>query len=793
MWLATTEGLFRFDGASFDEVRMNPAEGIAPEWITALCQTRDGALWIGTKFRGLRMLKRGRVHLFGAGQGFSNTQVWKIIQTRDGRLLVASSIGLFVFKHGQFELVGNPDYTTALAEDSAGRIWVGTYSGVKVYNNSISRELFAISTSNGLFNDNITCIAPGKQNTMWIGTAWGLARWQGGHVKEYTTYSKPAGPPGDHINTVYEDRDGNLWVGTHEGLARLADGKWSAYTVLDGLTDNDVTGFGEDREGSLWVCTSDGINQFKDVSVTTYTTYDSLASNSISGIVQTPDRSLYFLSADGASVTQFRNGKRIVYSTLVGPACVGRDGSLWVAQNGTLARIRNGKLVHYGQANGIPLKWISAVAADRQGPIFYSDHTGLFKFVHGKAEPYLLASGKRFPPDEFVTCLYEQGNTILWLGTPDGLYKIENGKLSRYDKKDGLSANWVSCIYDDHRGTLWIGSTQGGITRFRDGRFTAFSSKSGLFTNTIYSVITDSKGGLWMSSPTGIGYVSIGELNDYSDGSLKKIHCRVLGTAEGMKIDECVGYWQPAGWKGLDGRLWFPTRDGAVMIEPGSLEENHLPPPVHVESVDVDRKTFPVDTAAVLAAGTRRIEFRYTALSFLDPSRVMFKYKLEGYDSQWIDAGNRRTTFYTNLPPGNYRFRVIACNNDGVWNKSGTSFSFTIEPHFYQTAWFMLIALLVAGGIVFGVYRLRVWQLLEREKELNERIREATADIKVLGGLIPICSNCKKIRDDKGYWNHLENYIQTHSEAQFSHGICPDCAAKLYPELQMRGGYEESE
>jgi len=175
-------------------------------------------------------------------------------------------------------------------------------------------------------------------------------------------------------------------------------------------------------------------------------------------------------------------------------------------------------------------------------------------------------------------------------------------------------------------------------------------------------------------------------------------------------------------------------------------------------------------------------------LSFLVPERVLFKYMLVGYDRDWVDAGTRRAAYYTNLPPGTYRFEVIACNNDGVWNEKGASFAFKLSPHFYEQYWFFMLVIAVVGGAAFGTYRLRVWQLLKRERKLGERIQEAMADIKTLSGLIPICSNCKKIRDDKGYWENLEKYIQSHSEAQFSHGICPDCAAKLYPNLVSKLG-----
>ena len=250
-----------------------------------------------------------------------------------------------------------------------------------------------------------------------------------------------------------------------------------------------------------------------------------------------------------------------------------------------------------------------------------------------------------------------------------------------------------------------------------------------------------------------------------------------------MKTDQCFGNWQPGGWKTHDGRLWFATSKGAVLINPKSFKQNPLKPPVLIEQVVADQQTIPIDQFGSLSPGADKLEFHYTALSFLVPERVHFKYKLEGYDKEWIDAGTRRVAYYTSLPPNHYRFRVMACNNDGVWNETGASFAFELQPHFYETYWFYGFVLIALGAAVMGGYQVRLMQLLKRKKELEKRVQEATANIKVLGGLIPICSNCKKIRNDKGYWDLLEGYIQQHSEAKFSHGICPDCANLLYPDV----------
>jgi hypothetical protein len=250
-----------------------------------------------------------------------------------------------------------------------------------------------------------------------------------------------------------------------------------------------------------------------------------------------------------------------------------------------------------------------------------------------------------------------------------------------------------------------------------------------------------------------------------------------------MKSDECFGEWQPAGWKTHDGNLWFATKKGAVMIDPSGISKNLFPPPVLIERFVVDQANLSMDESINLSPGAEKFEFHYTALSFLVPERILFKYKLEGYDRDWVEAGTRRVAYYTNLPHRNYRFRVIACNNDGVWNEVGTYFEFSLMQSFYETFWFYSLVLIALVGIVYGIYRLRVLGLMRREKELQRRIKEALVNIKTLSGLIPICSNCKKIRDDKGYWDQLEGYIQSHSEVTFSHGICPDCAQKLYPEV----------
>ncbi|HUI28731.1 MAG TPA: two-component regulator propeller domain-containing protein [Candidatus Acidoferrales bacterium] len=790
LWLGTMNGLVRFDGVDFDPVIMDPSDPKNTKLITCLCQTKDGSLWIGTIFSGLRRLKDDSVSNFGLNQGFYDTEVWSILEDHSGHLLIGTSIGLYLYTGSKFRaILGMSNYVASICEDSIGRIWVGTHNGVQVFTEKSIEDgsdfapVESITAKNGLSNDVVTYLLADRQGGIWIGTYSGLAYWKNGKI---SIYDMNNGLPDYHINSLFEDRDGNIWVGTRNGLSRFHEGKWETYAQSDGLSDNNVIAFAEDDEGSLWVCTSKGLNQFENANLTTYTTKEGLANNYLSSVIGTPDGSLYFLSDQGASVTRMRNGRDTVYNIPVGPAFVSRNGSLWIGQTGALYRIRNGVLTTYDSGAGLPKKWISAITEDDKSLILFVDHTQIFRFVEGRLAPYVLGDGRQYPPAGYVSFFFRQPDGVLWVGSADSLVKIQNGKITSYKTADGLAGNWTSSIYDDGQGNLWISSPQGGLSRYRDGKFTAYNTKVGLFTNAIFCVVGDSKGGLWLSSPRGIGYLTLKELNDFADGRAASIHTKVYGILDGMKTEECFGFWQPAGWKGPDGRLWFATRMGAVIIDVNAIKENKTPPPVMIERVTANDSTISPGHFVSLRPGTKNLEFQYTALSFLVPDRVLFKYKLEGYDRDWVDAGTRRTAFYTNLPPGSYTFMVIACNNDGVWNNAGAAFTFELRPEFYQTSWFYILFGVFLAGVVFGVYRYRVWQLLQRERELNARITEAMANIKVLGGLIPICSRCKKIRNDKGYWEHLEKYIQTHSEAQFSHGICPDCAADLYPDMHLK-------
>jgi PAS domain S-box-containing protein len=726
LWLGTAAGLFRFDGVRFAAVSANSNNPEKSDTVTALCESRDGSLWVGTAFSGLFRLLDGKGFAYGDDQGFPERQVSALFESRDGELWVGTSNGLFKNGGAGFEPIPiTPSNISSITGDARGRIWVGTHEGIRIFEGSRQVQEIRHPSVKGQYNNLITALLAGRDGSMWVGTHDMLARWKNGAV---TIYGRAEGMSDAHVTALCEDRDGSLWIGTNNGgLNRLTAEGWAVMTTAQGLSNDQVLSLAEDHEGSLWVCTREGLNHFKDVNVLPYTVREGLPNDSVSSIVEAPDRSLYFFSPGNSSIAHMKNGKISKTSTVVGPAFVARDGSLWMGQTGLLLNIRDGQTKTYRQ--GLPAKWISAITEDDQGLIIYVDDTGIRRYVGGKLEPYLLKDGRPYDSQEYVVCFYKQPGGTLWVGTSRGLVRIRDGESTTYGLADGMTDDWVSAIYDDHQGSLFIASPRSGLMRYRDGKFTSYTTRNGLFSDEIYCVLGDNHGDLWLSSPHGIGRVSREALDDIDAGRTRLLHSRVFTTADGMKSDECFGDWQPAGWKAHDGRLWFPTHKGAVVIDPDTFIRNDLPPPVYIEKVVADQVA--VDTAQPLrfSPGTEKWEFHYAALSFLVPERVQFRYRLEGYDKEWIEAGTRRVAYYTNLPPGQYHFRVIACNDDGVWNEAGADIQFYLAPHFYVTRWFYGLCVLSAGLAIAGFFRLRMRSLKARERHLAALVEARTAEL----------------------------------------------------------------
>ena len=739
VWLGTQDGLARFDGVRFTVWNKENTPQIKHNNIRTLFESKCGCLWIGTD-AGLCCYKNGDWFSFGKEDGLSNEIVSSICEGRDGKIWIGTWGGglnclsdseIYVFDSEQG--LSN-DFVAAVHEDRAGNVWAGTYGGGL---NCFQDGKFTVfTTKEGLSHDRLRSILEDREGNLWIGTrGGGLNLFRNG---EFTVYTTENGLSNDSVWSLFEDSRGVLWIGTYGGgLNRFENGKFASFSTAQGLSDDFVWSIGEDREGGLWIGTGGGgLNRLHDGKFFAYTTRDGLV-HDIAWSLYEDERENLWVGTYGGGLSVLQNGEWKSFTTenalpnnFVEAICGDNEGCIWVGTDGGgLSRYKNGEWINLKTEHGLANNAVSALFADRQGALWIGTKGGgLNHLKNGVFTQYTAENGLS---NNFVRAICEDGKGNLWVGTRGGgLSRFKDGEWKNFTTEDGLSHNVIFSLYVDAEDVLWICTGGGGLNRLKDGEITVFTMREGLFHDSPYKSLEDSQGNLWMSSSKGVFCVSKLELENFARGGRTRISSQSFGIEDGMKSSECNGGFQSAGVRLGNGHLCFPTIKGIVIVNPNDLKVNNLPPPVVIEKVVIDK--LEIDTRAeeiVLPPGEGELEFQYTGLSFTSPNKVRFKYKLEGFDRDWTDAGTRRSAFYTNIAPGNYCFRVEACNSDGVWNENGAAVTFTLKPHFYQTKSFYSLCALAAGGAAFSAYRHRIRQIKSREEELIELVEKRTAQL----------------------------------------------------------------
>jgi diguanylate cyclase (GGDEF)-like protein len=703
--------------------------------VLALCEDRDGSVWIGTEGGGLVRLRQGAFTAYGAAEGLPNQRVRAVVEDVAGTLWVATDDGLARHADGRFHTYktadGLPsDIVRSLAAGADGSLWVGTRTGVARVRDG---RIEAYRTA-GAPRVEILALWADADGTVWAGTRGGLYRLRddGGRL-----FGPRDGLPRGAVPTLWRDRAGALWVGTEEaGLVRLGDSRASAYTVSDGLANRNVRAIREDAEGNVWVGTQDGgVTRMADVKFVTYTKQEGLAGDIVWPVLEDRGGNLW-LGTGGDGLSRFRDGAFRNYTTrdglsnnLVQALAEDTEGALWIGtRGGGLNRLKDGRFTTYTVADGLPSDSVSALRAARDGAIWVGTRGGGLARLHGGV--FTVWDAHSGLPDDTVHFIHEDSQGALWVATNGGgLAVLREGTIQTYTTRDGLPTDIVNTLHEDAEGTLWIGTFGGGLVRFRDDRFTSYTTSEGLFDNAIFHILEDGQGHLWMSCNKGVFRVSKRELEELARGERTSVQSASYGTADGMKHRECNGANQPAGWRTADGRLWFPTIRGVVSIDPARHHTNRVPPPVIVEQVGADGRTRPPQGSLEFAAGSESFEFQYTALSFSSPERVRFRYKLEGLDRDWVDVGTRRVAYYTRIPAGSYRFVVTAANEDGLWNEEGASVAVHLQPHFYTTGWFYGLCAGMAVVAASGGYRLYSRRVRTRERTLMRLVEERTQQL----------------------------------------------------------------
>jgi ligand-binding sensor domain-containing protein/signal transduction histidine kinase/CheY-like chemotaxis protein len=736
LWVGTQEGLARFDGARFSVFDTNTEPAFSDNYISALLVDRTARLWIGTG-SGVVVLENGRFTAFTRLAQLEHAYVRSIVEGNDGRVWVGTENGLFEIGGDRalsFNVAnGLPDSRIrALHEDREGVLWVGTGKGLVRFDGT---RFQTVSLTADSADAPVTAFHEDIDGTLWVGTEKGALYRRAGNRFEAMIRPNPAGRELASVNALIRDRDGNLWICTDRGLVRWRNGELSALT--GGLfAVSELPAILEDNEGSLWVGSSAvGLLRLRDGKFITVGEPEGLQSDMIWTIAPRKSGGLWVGSNLGLG--SYVGGR---YQRIPGPrghenikvrsVVEDRQGALWVGTLGAgIFRLDRHGMKLFDRRTGLSGNSVTALIEDRLGRIWVGTEEGLDLIEQDKIKSMqsLLHTSEPTP----IHLIHQDHAGNLWVATwSQGLFVIGEKGTRHLGVADGLPGDYVFGIYEDERGDLWLGTSR-GLALFRDGKLISLARYHDPLRENIYQLLEDDSHQFWFSTNKGLFTVARSALEDLAAGGTHPADFQAYGTKDGMRSAEFNGGNTSAGTRTPDGLLWFPSIRGIVRIDPSHIVKNALPPPVIIEQIAVDGEPLTLTDGAKVAPGAERWEFHYTGLSLRVPQRSLFKYRLDGFDKDWVDAGNRRTAYYTRLPPGSYTFRVTASNDDGVWNDTGARFRFTLKPHFYQTFWFALLcilALLIAAG---ACYRWRVGHLRRLAGALSEQVALRTRDLEL--------------------------------------------------------------
>ena len=793
LWLGTEFGLLRFDGVRPVPWQPPPGEHLPSDRIGSLLAARDGTLWIGTT-AGLASWQNNKLTLWPelAGQ-----LVMTILEDHEGTIWVGG-IGvptgrLCSIQKGKAECFGEDGRVghgvLGLYEDTKGNLWAGVVNRLWRWKPGPPKFYPLPGEVNG-----IQGFGEDADGSLLIGTRSGVRRFVDGKTE---AYALPGPAWQSYAQKLLRDRDGGLWISSNRGLVHLHQGRIDVFAQSDGLSGDRASTLFEDREGNIWVATLNGLDRFRDFAVATFNVNQGLSNAVVWSVLAARDGSVWLSTYGG--LNRWNNGQITISRTDsdnrdgklngLAPTSLFQDdrGRIWVSTPGGIGYLENDRFI---SVSGIPGGPVHAMVADAKGNLWIANQdSGLYSLSPDlKVQHIPWADLRR---KDFAYALGgDPWHNGIWLGFyQGGIAYLEDGQIrASYTAANGLGNGAVYSFQFDPDGTVWI-ATQGGLSRLKNGQVATLSSKNGLPCDGVQWVMEDDDRSFWLPSPCGLMRVGRTELDAWSAAvdkdrnSVRMVQSDVFDSSDGMRSRSFRGGFFPTVAKSLDGKLWFTGDDGVSVLDPRHLPFNKLPPPVHIEQITADRK--PYDVTGENAGGlslpalSRDLEIDYTALSLVAPERILFRYMLEGYDSDWQDAGNRRQAFYTNLPPRNYRFRVIACNNSGVWNEAGTYLDFTIAPAYYQTTWFRVAGIIVFLLVLGGIYHLRLKQVarqvrgrMEERLEERERIARDLHDTllqSVQGLILKFHAVAKQIPSDEPAHDALEKTLD-HADEVLAEG-----------------------
>jgi len=718
LWVGTYHGLGRFDGNRFVTFNTATTTNLISDAVAALFEDSAGTLWIGTTGGGLVRWVGGQLQSVKLGTDPPSELVEQIVEDKDGSLWTVTSQALFKRKGGEFkrqalpaEIITPGTYLMALAPCDDGGLWLGTSAGLfRVRDDKVS-------PLGRLTNRSVWSLVVDRAGALWCGGAGeaGLQRIDGSIVHHHPAFVS------NIVDCVYGARDGSIWAGTREGtLWRIEDEEARLCFAAPEGSGQRIQCITDDRDGNIWFgARANGLLRLSRKRVVTRSKRDGLPSDEVTCICEdsngqillgTFGEGVHWIDGDKSRPLdpQLRTGE---IATLVSL----RDGSILIGGfHGSIWRWVDGRVTTQHQ-----YRELHVLLQDRQERLWVGTRmSGVI--CEGKTGQRTYSTTQGLSHNR-VYCLAEDAVGAIWVGTEHGVNRILDGQVATFRRQDGLPAELFQAIWADPDGTVWLGSTGGGLTRWRGGRFATLTSRQGLINDSIEQILGDGSGNLWIGTQLGLMRVSSRDLNDCADGKLAFVHAKVLDRDDGLLVPNCGTEYSPSCLKARDGRLWFGMRSGLLIVDPLVLGTKTNPLPVYIEDVFADG--VPVAGKSQLHAGTHNLRIQFTALDLSAPRKVRFRRWLEGYERDWTDAGGDRVAVYTKVPPGDYTFHVVACNSDGHWNQAGASLGFTILPAWWQTVWAQSACVLAVLGLALAYHRNRIRRLEVRRAEQEKFAR----------------------------------------------------------------------
>jgi signal transduction histidine kinase/ligand-binding sensor domain-containing protein len=771
--------------SQYDHTAWTARDGFSVGAIFAMAQTPDGYLWLGSEF-GLYRFDGVKPVVWQppTGQQLPN-KPYALLVTRDGTLWIGTFEGLVSWDGGKltyYPEIGK-EFVTSLLEDHEGAVWVGTYGS-----RDLPARVCAIRTGSvqckgkdGSFGSFVWSLGEDSSGTLWAGADSGVWRCNPGPAKRYAMPGMRVGdllksddgrlligisgaglrrPVADKLepypvysamnrnalladrevdsNKLLRDRDGGLWIGTHQrGLIHVHNGRTDVFTKSDGLSGDISCSLFEDREGNVWFASSRGLDRFRELPVATISTKQGLSSSYLSSLVAGADGSVWVGTHDG--LTMWKNGHSTIFrkanglpDNFVNSLFMDNRGRVWASFSGhRLSYFKDGSFVSVA---GVPSEEVYCIAGDDKDNLWLSGNKGLSHLRDGHLVEHFPWSAMGRHQQAKVLAPNEGG---VWLAfwAEGGVFYFKDGQVrASFTTANGLGKGHVAGIRLDRDGPLWAATQEGGLSRIKDGHVDTLSTNNGLPCDTIHWSIEDDDRSLWLYTACGLLRIARTELDAWIADPKHRVETTLWDAADGVRLaSTSPAYFNPPVAKSTDGKLWFLGGEGASVVDPHHLAFNKVPPPVHIEQIIADNKVqwqnLPGGAASNLRLPSRirDLEIDYAALSLVAPEKMRFRVMLEGQDKDWRVPVNSRRAHYTNLPPGPYRFRVVASNNSGVWNDQGDTLEFSVDPAYYQTNWFRALCVATVMALLWAAYQLRVRQLRrEFNTAIEARVSERT-------------------------------------------------------------------